>query len=336
MLIVGVILGYIALTAIHHGARASELNDLQATFAADSAAWLASSLLIADGVFAAVLACSFVVTIVSYLGRNHNIEGVGRELTLQFGFAAIPFLLLQAAHTFLPDLLTFSTGLGTRITGQTISGPGAVMALGVKIAGQIMNVAGAPVRAFDANPPTVLNPTSGWGDLGAGLIGFLPAIVVAVLILVCFAILTGELLLAFAQAYITIAVGACQLGWSGAGGTKAFAEAYWAGVMATIFRLIVIIAMCALIVYAANGWSTKLATLTNPKDALSSWFALLGVVLVVTFVTTKIADLAGNMFSGRPTLSAMMAGQWAESSALKTGSAVRALSRAMRAGGKRA
>ncbi len=204
------------------------------------------------------------------------------------------------------------------------------------MAGQILNVAGAPVRAFLAHPPTITNPTSGWGPLLAGFSGFLPALLIAIGILACFAILTGELLLAFAQAYITISIGAVQLGWSGAGGTKSFAEAYWAGVMASIFRIIVIVAMCALIVNAANGWVTKLDTLTNPKDTLASWFGLLTVIVAVTFVTTKVADLAGNIFNGRPTLSAMMAGQWAESSALKTGTAVRALSRALRAGGKRA
>jgi P-type conjugative transfer protein TrbL len=309
-----------------HRAQAGPIDDMQTTISGASAGWLTNGLNLADGLFTVLLMCSFVVAIVGELVQEHSLHSVGKRLIWLLGrVVAIPWLLLQAAHSFLPTIVPFSTGLAGRITGESISGPGALISIGAQITSRIFAAAGTPFRAFEAHPSL-----GGAGSVVGGVLQFFPALIIGFGIFVCFMVLAGELLFAFVDAYLKIAIGSIQLGWMGASGTKNFAEAYWAEVMACVFRIVIIVSLCALIAVAAKGWDTALETITDPKLLVQSWLNTFGCAGIIAFMTTRVTSYASNLFTGRPTLSA---GEFIAATNRAASSGIRAVSRGMRGTG---
>lgn len=131
------------------------------------------------------------------------------------------------------------------------------------------------------------------------VVGFLAA----AFIVIMFTIIATELLFAFAQAYVTAAIGAVQLGWSAAEGTSSWASAYWSAIMASFIRLTVTYAVVAVGQKITANWESTLLS-SNPSNILMTLFLLVGSSLGYMLIVGKMTTFATNLLTGHPVASA--------------------------------
>lgn len=298
------VLGFVALgsTAPAH---AGFLDAFQDTIHQSTTAWMNSSLEIANVLFSIMMTVTFVTAIVRYAALNHTLEGFGHAFMDLF-IKVIPlYVLMVGATSLLPNIVGVANELGGQITGMRVNGPSDILGIGLSLCGNILKAAIAPLLA-NALPVAVALPIV---DITCAV-----ALVVVIVLMASFTVIAFEYFFAFAQAYINLSIGAFALGWSASGGTRHMAEQYLAGAWLSLMRIVVTVAVTALIVTTVPSM-TALADTSDLRTMFMAWLALGGSSLFAAMLSVKLPDFASKLFSGQPAMSAPEA----SNSALRTG-----------------
>lgn len=277
-------------------AQAKILDAFQDTVKTTTAPWMDNSLTLATELFSVMMAVSLVTAIVRYVSLNHTIEGFG-HMFMDLFIKVIPlYVIMAGATTFLPNIVDFANALGGQITGQPINGPSEIFSIGTQMAGNVMKTSIIPFQYSGA--PIIGEPAATLGYMTVTL-----GTVISLLLVFAFTLIAFEYFFAFAQAYITLSIGAISLGWLASPGTKHMAESYIAGAWISVMRLVVTIACVSLIVATVPNMSA-LASTGSPTTIVMSWIQLVGTTLFATLLAVKVPSLATNLFSGHPAVSA--------------------------------
>lgn len=277
------------------------LNTLNDGLRNDTATFFTGSFFVANSIFGVVGTIIVLITLAEYLTEHKTVAGMGRVFLKIILMIMIPWAILQMAQLVLPGWYNTALNLGTTITGQNIApNPDGVFATGADLARQMLTVVGQ--KLYNDAIHQGLNVVAAMTDL----LLLLVAIVAAMILFVSFTLLAVEILVAFAQGYISIAVGAYQLGWSAAKATSGYAAAYWGLVMAAFSRIFITMAIIGVGLIEAHKWIAQIQAMGVVTDV--NGFAtniltmlqipLLGVAFL--FLTTKVTDHAMAHLSGRP------------------------------------
>ncbi len=257
---------------------------------------MTNSLRLATELFYIMMAVTVVSAIARYASINHTLEGFGHAFMDLF-IKVIPlYVIIGAAATILPNIGALATTLGGTITGTPVSGPSEVFAIGLKICGDILQTAAAPLAL--ANIP-VVGEAALWT---AGITGGI-GVIMCIIIMASFTVIAFELFFAFAQAYITLSVGAMSLGWLGSGGTKHMAESFMAGAWLSVMRLVMTVAIVGLISATMPQMMATLGT-GDIKAMFMSWVQLACSGVFAALMATKVPSFATHVFSGQPAVTA--------------------------------
>jgi len=277
-------------------AHAGFLDGMQDSVKNAAVGWMDNSLQLATALFSIMMTVTLVTAIARYASLNHTIEGFG-HVFMDLFIKIIPlYVLMASATTLLPNVVNVANALAGQITGAPVNGPSEIFGLGVKISVDIMKAAMMPL-AFAGLPGV------GEGAVMLGTLSTVVGMVMALLIMTVFTLIAFEYFFAFAQAYITLSVGAISLGWLASGGTKQMGEAYLAGAWMSMMRLIMTIAVVALIV-AMVPHMMEIAATSDIKAMFMSWLSLGGSAIFAALIATKIPAFATHVFSGQPAVSA--------------------------------
>jgi type IV secretory pathway TrbL component len=118
----------------------------------------------------------------------------------------------------------------------------------------------------------------------------------------CFALIAFEYFFAFAQAYITLSVGALSLGWLASIGTKSFGEQYLAAAWVSVMRLVLTIC-CISFVSTVVPTMESLSSTTDPNTVIIVLIKLCCTSLFGVLLAWKVPSFAASMFSGHPSVS---------------------------------
>jgi len=296
--------------ALSHGRVASAaglLDTINNNLASDTSGFFAGSFLIADALFGFVAFFVIITTLANYVGEHRTGSGLGVLLLRTILSIGFPFAFLKAAETFLPNWLAVALSFGQTITSQPLlSDPDSVFGEGANLAKTMLVAVGQ----------VMLNNARNSGlNVGQAVVYLLMAVVAifgAVVLLVTFSMLAVEMLVAFAQGYIAISIGAFQLGWSASKATNSFAASYWGLVMNSIIRIIVTMAVIAIGMKETGTWVTQItaAGALDPTKFGSSILTLLQIPMmgvVFLFLAIKVTALATSQLSGQPAFSATSA-----------------------------
>ena len=287
------------------------LNDIVRDYESVSAAWFSALLPIAQSVFWTLVAIELVWSAIWWVVDREDGLGVVTALlrkVLAVGFF-YAFLLNGTAWT--RAIIRGFTQAGAAASGVADLSPSGVFDQGLALANKI------------------LNAVEGLGIL-EGVFPSLVAALTALVVVVSFAIIAAQLLVALVESFIVIGAGILFVGFSGARWTQFFTERYLSYVASVGVKLFVLSLIMGVGMGIAARWGPVLG-----RGGFSPipFFYVMGGSLVFLFLTWHIPSVAAAMMAGAVHLSladvyypAMLAGR-AGAAGLATAGAVFTLGR---------
>ena len=287
------------------------LNDIVRDYESVSAAWFSALLPIAQSVFWTLVAIELVWSAIWWVVDREDGLGVVTALlrkVLAVGFF-YAFLLNGTAWT--RAIIRGFTQAGAAASGVADLSPSGVFDQGLALANKI------------------LNAVEGLGIL-EGVFPSLVAALTALVVVVSFAIIAAQLLVALVESFIVIGAGILFVGFSGARWTQFFTERYLSYVASVGVKLFVLYLIMGVGMGIAARWGPVLG-----RGGFSPipFFYVMGGSLVFLFLTWHIPSVAAAMMAGAVHLSladvyypAMLAGR-AGAAGLATAGAVFAFGR---------
>ncbi len=289
------------------------------------------------GLFAVLSLAGASLYFYRYQSVHGTLHGLQQGLFHMAKAIAVPLTIVLGIGAALPNLIGIAEQLGGDITGVVITGPSEVFAIGFQLC---LNLVKQPAAAFLGATMAAAGNT--------GIAGYLPgmaasanavalagnaghmlmagvstilALIVALVVMVCFAIITLEYVVAIANIAIVIAVGAVQMGWAAAEGTSNMAAQYYASIQGAIFRLIVIMVVVGVIGATVGQWGVFLAT-TDLSKLVGDWLQVAAGSIICAGLAVRLPNIAAHVFSGQPALTGGHVVDVA-SSAIKTAAAAK-------------
>jgi hypothetical protein len=280
---------------------ADALDTLQNTVKSTTAPWMDSSLQLATVLFSIMMTVTFITALMRYVSLNHTIEGFGHAFMDLF-IKVIPlYVIMASATTFLPNIVNVANQLSGQITGISVNGPDEILAIGTKLC---ENIFSAVMLPFTDNGVQLLGATiTGSPVLFLSIFGAAVGVITALVIIISFALIAFEYFFAFAQAYITLSVGAISLGWLASPGTKNMGEQYLSAAWVSVMRLVLTIACVSFIATVVPPMQV-VSVNSDPNTMMMTYLKLCSAAIFAALLAIKVPSFATNMFSGHPAVSA--------------------------------
>src|SRR6185312_14753538 len=145
----------------------------------------------------------------------------------------------------------------------------------------------------------ILNATSDLGLLD-GFFASLVAGITAIVVVIAFAVIAAQLLVALVESFIVIGAGVLFLGFAGSRWTKFFTERYLSYVASIGVKLFVLYLIMGVGMGIAARW---MSVLERGGFSPIPFFYVMGGSLVFLFLTWHIPSVAGSMMAGAVSLS---------------------------------
>src|SRR5437867_1916281 len=257
------------------------LNDIVRDYESVTTAWFNSLFPIAQAVFWTLVAIELIWSAIWWVVDSE--DGLGVITALLRTVLAVGFfyaLLLYGGTWFRAVIQGFS------LAGSSASGVGGL----------------SPTGVFDqglALANEILNSVEGLGIL-EGIFPSLVAAFTGLVVVVSFALIAAQLLVALVESFIAIGAGILFVGFSGARWTKFFTERYLSYVASVGVKLFVLYLIMGLGMGIAARW---MPILERGGFSPIPFFYVMGGSLVFVFLTWHIPSVAGSMMAGAVSLS---------------------------------
>src|SRR5437867_4796422 len=257
------------------------LNDIVRDYESVTTAWFTSLFPIAQAVFWTLVLIELTWSAVWWVvDREDGLSVVAALLrkVLAVGFF---YALLLNGGTWIPAAIQGLSQAGSSASGLADLSPSGVFDQGLALANKI------------------LNAVEGLGILEA-VFASLVAALTALVVVVAFAIIAAQLLVALVESFIVIGAGILLLGFSGSRWTKFFTERYLSYVASVGVKLFVLYLIMGVGVSIAARW---VPIIGRGGFSPIPFFYVTGGALVFLFLTWHIPSVAGSMMAGAVSLS---------------------------------
>src|SRR5437016_1594406 len=257
------------------------LNDIVRDYESITAAWFTSLFPIAQAVFWTLVLIELTWSAVWWVvDREDGLSVVAALLrkVLAVGFF---YALLLNGGTWVRAAIHGFSQAGSSASGLADLSPTGVFDQGLALANKI------------------LNAVEGLGILEA-VFPSLVAALTAFVVVVSFAIIAAQLLVALVESFIVIGAGILFVGFSGARWTKFFTERYLSYVASVGVKLFVLYLIMGVGMGIAARW---VSVLNRGGFSPIPFFSVMGGSLVFLFLTWHIPSVAGAMMAGAVHLS---------------------------------
>jgi type IV secretion system protein TrbL len=270
------------------------LNDIVRDYESITAAWFSSLFPIAQGVFWTLVLIELIWSAVWWVVDREDGLGVVTALLRKVLAVGFFYALLLNGGTWIRAVIQGFSQAGSSASGLADLSPTGVFDQGLALANKI------------------LNAVEGLGIL-EGVFPSLVAALTALVVVVSFAIIAAQLLVALVESFIVIGAGILFVGFSGARWTKFFTERYLSYVASVGVKLFVLYLIMGVGTSIAARW---VSVLDRGGFSPIPFFYVMGGSLVFLFLTWHIPSVAAAMMVGAVHLSladvyypAMLAGR---------------------------
>jgi type IV secretion system protein TrbL len=270
------------------------LNDIVRDYESITTAWFTSLFPIAQAVFWTLVLIELIWSAVWWVVDREDGLGVITALLRKVLAVGFFYALLLNGGTWIRAAIQGFSQAGSSASGLADLSPSGVFDQGLALANKI------------------LNAVEGLGIL-EGVFPSLVAALTAFVVVVSFAIIAAQLLVALVESFIVIGAGILFIGFSGARWTKFFTERYLSYVASIGVKLFVLYLIMGVGMSIAGRW---VAVLNRGGFSPIPFFYVMGGSLVFLFLTWHIPSVAAAMMVGAVHLSladvyypAMLAGR---------------------------
>src|SRR3989454_3733548 len=257
------------------------LNDIVRDYESITTAWFTSLFPIAQAVFWTLVLIELIWSAVWWVVDREDGLGVITALLRKVLAVGFFYALLLNGGTWIRAVIQGFSQAGSSASGLADLSPTGVFDQGLALANKI------------------LNAVEGLGIL-EGVFPSLVAALTALVVVVSFAIIAAQLLVALVESFIVIGAGVLFVGFSGARWTKFFTERYLSYVASVGVKLFVLYLIMGLGMGIAARW---VPVLERGGFSPIPFFYVMGGSLVFVFLTWHIPSVAGSMMAGAVSLS---------------------------------
>jgi type IV secretion system protein TrbL len=257
------------------------LNDIVRDYESISGAWTNTLLPIAQAVFWTLVAIELIWSAIWWVVDREDGLGVITALLRKVLAVGFFYALLINGPTWIRAVIDGFTQAGASASGLTDLSPSGVFDQGLALANKI------------------LNSVEGLGIL-EGIFPSLVAVFTALVVVVSFAIIAAQLLVALVESFVVIGAGILFVGFSGSRWTKFFTERYLSYLASVGVKLLVLYLIMGVGMSIAARW---VPILERGGFSPIPFFYVMGGSLVFLFLTWHIPSVASAMMVGAVHLS---------------------------------
>ena len=257
------------------------LNDIVRDYEAISTSWFSALGPIANKIFWILVAIQLTWSAIWWVIDREDGLAVVSSLLRQVVAIGFFYALLLNGETWVPAVIKSFSQVGATAAGLTDLSPTGVFDQGLALANKI------------------LNATSDLGLLD-GFFASLIAGITAIVVVIAFAVIAAQLLVALVESFIVIGAGVLFLGFAGSRWTKFFTERYLSYVASIGVKLFVLYLIMGVGMGIAARW---MPVLERGGFSPIPFFYVMGGSLVFVFLTWHIPSVAGSMMAGAVSLS---------------------------------
>ena len=257
------------------------LNDIVRDYEAISTSWFSALGPIANKIFWILVAIQLTWSAIWWVIDREDGLAVVSSLLRQVVAIGFFYALLLNGGTWIPAVIQSFSQAGATAAGLTDLSPTGVFDQGLALANKI------------------LNATSDLGLLD-GFFASLIAGITAIVVVIAFAVIAAQLLVALVESFIVIGAGVLFLGFAGSRWTKFFTERYLSYIASIGVKLFVLYLIMGVGMGIAARW---MPVLERGGFSPIPFFYVMGGSLVFVFLTWHIPSVAGSMMAGAVSLS---------------------------------
>jgi type IV secretion system protein TrbL len=257
------------------------LNDIVRDYEAISTSWSSALGPIANKIFWILVAIQLTWSAIWWVIDREDGLAVVSSLLRQVVAIGFFYALLLNGGTWVPAVIQSFSQAGATAAGLTDLSPTGVFDQGLALANKI------------------LNATSDLGLLD-GFFASLIAGITAIVVVIAFAVIAAQLLVALVESFIVIGAGVLFLGFAGSRWTKFFTERYLSYIASIGVKLFVLYLIMGVGMGIAARW---MPVLERGGFSPIPFFYVMGGSLVFVFLTWHIPSVAGSMMAGAVSLS---------------------------------
>src|SRR5213593_345231 len=257
------------------------LNDIVRDYESITAAWFSSLFPIAQGMFWTLVLIELIWSAIWWVVDREDGLGVVTALLRKVLAVGFFYALLLNGGTWIRAVIRGFSQAGSAASGLADLSPTGVFDQGLALANKI------------------LNAVEGLGILES-VFPSIVASLTALVVVVSFAIIAAQLLVALVESFIVIGAGVLFIGFSGSRWTKFFTERYLSYVASLGVKLFVLYLIMGVGVRIAARW---VPVIERGGFSPIPFFYVMSGSLVFLFLTWHIPSVAGSMMAGAVTLS---------------------------------
>jgi type IV secretion system protein TrbL len=257
------------------------LNDIVRDYEAISTAWFSALGPIAQRIFWILAAIQLTWSAIWWVLDREDGLAVVSSLLRQVVAIGFFYALLLNGGTWIPAVIESFSQAGAAAARLSDLSPTGVFDQGLALANMILNAT---------------------ADLGLldGFFASLIAGITALVVVIAFAVIAAQLLVALVESFIVIGAGVLFLGFAGSRWTKFFTERYLSYVASVGVKLFVLYLIMGVGMGIAARW---MPILERGGFSPIPFFYVMGGSLVFVFLTWHIPSVAGSMMAGAVSLS---------------------------------
>ena len=278
------LLFWIAAAAAH--ADTGILDNIAGGYKTASASWATTLLAYANRLFMLLATIELAWSFAVWVLEKNELQSFVAAVTKKIMWIGIFYALLLYGPVWVPAIIDSFSQAGATAGGATGLSPSEVFTTGLDNAATML--AG-------------IQKLSLLDDAAVIMLCGLSAIV----IVLAFAVIAGQLLVALVESYIAISAGLLFLGFGGSRWTTDFVQKYIGYAVATGVKLFMLYLIIGIGNTQAATWKAMLATIGTPGVAVFNIvLTVMGGAVMLAYLAFQIPAMAAAMLAGSPTLTA--------------------------------
>ncbi len=225
-------------------------SQILSAFQAARGSWIANVSSYANALFGALAIIEFAWSAAVMVLEKADLQSWTSALIRKIMWIGGFYMLLINGPTWIPFIIDSFTQIGQNSSGVVSISPSAVFAQGLAVAGALSN--GFSVAGFLTQPAVIFS-----------------LIVAAIIVVISYAMITIQFLVAIVESYIVVAAGFVFLGFGGSRWTAPYAERYIGLAVSNGTKIMVIYLLIAVGTTLGNAWvkeAQSASTSSTPEN----------------------------------------------------------------------
>ena len=259
-------------------------SQILSAFQAARGSWIANVSSYANALFGALAVIEFAWSAAVMVLEKADLQSWTSALIRKIMWIGGFYMLLINGPTWIPFIIDSFTQIGQNSSGVVSISPSAVFAQGLAVAGALSN--GFSVAGFLTQPAVIFS-----------------LIVAAVIVVISYAMITIQFLVAIVESYIVVAAGFIFLGFGGSRWTAPYAERYIGLAVSNGTKIMVIYLLIAVGSTLGNAWVAEAQSASTSASPAMVALDVMAAALMYMMLCWQIPKLFSAVLGGSPALS---------------------------------